>query len=155
MVCALAMGILPGPRALAADSPQITPTGQPAKSPVENVKQYMKFIDQRMNEIRQALAQPRNTGSLADVRNALEEVTRLSDELQDNLDTYDQQHVDLRKQLKDLIADSAHWSDVIQSTRSDSNYDFSRKMAMQAVSSTHDLAVKMQSSEDQFFSSHK
>lgn len=151
----LAVSTFPARSAQAADRPQITASGQPAKSPVDNVKQYMKFIDQRMNEIRQAMAEARSTSSLAEVRNALEEVTRLCDELQDNLGTYDQQHVDLRKQLKDLVTASGHWTDVVQSTHSDSSYDFSRKMAIQAVTSTHDMAVKMQSDQDQYFPSHK
>ena len=129
-------------------------TGQAPLSPSDNVKQYMKFLDQRMNEIRQITANPSITNPYAQLRDKMEEVTRLSDELQDELATYNQQHVDLRKQLKDLTNSSAHWLDLLNNTRSDSTYDYSRKMAIQAVTSMHDLAVKLQSSQDQYFS-HK
>ncbi len=38
------------------------------------------------------------------MHNLLDEFTRLSDDLQDNMDNFDEQHADLRKVLKEIVA---------------------------------------------------
>jgi hypothetical protein len=127
------------------------PPTQPA--PADKIRQYMKFIEQRMNEIREIT--PDTSDAPAQLRDKMEEVTRLCDNLQDSLQTFDHEHVDLRKQLKDLVPASARWAALVDAMPPEAPSDFPHRMALQAVSSTHELAVRLQSSQEQYFASHK
>src|SRR5579875_3330974 len=53
-------------------------------NPNERIKLYMKFLDQRLAEIRQLAADPAIKDRSAQIRDKFEEFTRLCDELQDN-----------------------------------------------------------------------
>src|SRR5579872_6747925 len=55
-------------------------------NPNERIKLYMKFLDQRIDSLRGLSASPKGNNRSAQIRDKLEEFTRLSDELQDNLD---------------------------------------------------------------------
>jgi hypothetical protein len=147
------LGVLTPRPARAYQNAAGNPPTQPA--PADKVRQYMKFIDQRMNEIRTITSNPNTPNAPAQLRDKMEEVTRLCDNLQDSLQTFDHQHVDLRKQLKDLVPASAHWSDLIGALPPEAPSEFTHKMALQAVSSTHELALRLQTSQEQYFASHK
>lgn len=123
--------------------------------PVARIKLYQKFIQQRIDEIKELGAHPQAEDRKAALRAKLEEFTRLSDELQDNLDTFDEAHADIRKALKDLIAASAKWPDVLNQAAPDPTYDFSRKTALDAAESTSDEAKKLLESEQKYFTEHK
>jgi hypothetical protein len=123
--------------------------------PVERVKLYQKFIQQRIDEIKQIGPHPQAEDRKAALRAKLEEFTRLSDELQDNLDTFDEAHADIRKALKELVPASAKWPDVLNQTGTDPSYDFSRKTAVDAAESTSDQAKKLLESQQKYFTEHK
>jgi hypothetical protein len=123
--------------------------------PVVRVKLYQKFIEQRMTVIKQLGAHPRTEQEKIELRAKFEEVTRLSDELQDNLDTFDDAHADIRKALKELVPATVKWPDVLKQASNDSAYDFSRKTALDAVESANDEAKKMLDSEQKYFTEHK
>jgi hypothetical protein len=123
-------------------------------NPNERVKLYMKFVDQRLDSIRQ-LAGPKSANERLQVRDKLEEFTRLCDELQDNLDTYDAAHADIRKSLKDLVADSARWPEALKAAGADPSYDFSIKTAIEAAQSAADQAHQLSIKQDVYFDIHK
>lgn len=123
--------------------------------PVARVKLYQKFIQQRIDEIKEIGPNPRAEDRKAALRAKLEEFTRLSDELQDNLDTFDDAHADIRKALKDLVPASAKWPDILNQAGSDPSYDFSRKTAVDAADSTSEEAKKMLESQQKYFAEHK
>ncbi len=123
--------------------------------PVERVKLYLKFIEERIAAIKEIGANPRAADRKAELRAKLEEFTRLSDELQDNLDTFDEAHADIRKALKDLVPASAKWQDIIKLATPDPAYDFSQETALDSAQSTVDEAKEMLQSQQKYFAEHK
>ncbi len=124
-------------------------------NPNERIKLYQKFIDQRLDAIKQLSGKGKSEKEKDEVRAKLEEFTRLCDELQDNLDTYDAAHADIRKSLKDLVADTAKWTQALNLAGTDPSYDFSRKTALEAAQSAADEAREMSMSQDGYFQVHK
>ena len=123
--------------------------------PNERIKLYIKFIDERLDGIKQLAGGKKSDHEKAEVRNKLEEFTRLCDELQDNLDTYDSAHADIRKSLKDLVADTARWPQALQAPGADPSYDFSHKTALEAAKSAAEQAHQLSLSQDVYFDVHK
>ena len=123
--------------------------------PVERIKLYQKYIQQRIDAIKDLGANPKAADRKAELRARYEEFTRLSDELQDNLDTFDAAHADIRKALKDLVPATEKWPDVLKAAAPDSTYDFSRKTALDAAESTSDTAKKLFESQKKYFAEHK
>jgi hypothetical protein len=123
--------------------------------PVARIKLYQKFIEQRISAIKDLGSNPKAADRKAELRARLEEFTRLSDELQDNLDTFDSAHADIRKALKDLVPASAKWPDILKQAAPDPAYDFSRTMALDAALSTSDLTKKLMDSQTKYFAEHK
>jgi hypothetical protein len=126
-----------------------------ADRPAERVKLYMNFIEQRIDAIRQMSSDSHVQNRPAKLRSLMEEFTRLADELQDNLDNYEDTHGDVRKPLKDLIAASAKWPDVLRSPPPDRSYDFSRKTALEAADSANQQATKLLADQTKYFAEHK
>jgi hypothetical protein len=123
--------------------------------PVARIKLYQKFIEERIAAIKELGANPKAEDRKAELRSRFEEFTRLSDELQDNLDTFDEAHADIRKALKDLVPASAKWPDILKQATADPVYDFSRKTALDAAESTSDEAKQLLESQTKYFSQHK
>jgi hypothetical protein len=123
--------------------------------PVARVKLYQKFIEQRIAAIKDLGPNPQAADRKAELRARFEEFTRLSDELQDNLDTFEDAHADIRKALKELVPASAKWPDILKQAADDPAYDFSRKMALDAALSTSDQAKKLLDSQTKYFAEHK
>jgi len=124
-------------------------------NPNERIKLYQKFIDQRLDAIKQLSGKGKSEREKDEVRAKLEEFTRLCDELQDNLDTYDAAHADIRKSLKDLVADTAKWPQALNLAGTDPSYDFARKTAAEAAQSATDEARQMSVTQDGYFQEHK
>jgi len=122
--------------------------------PDVRIKLYMKFIDERLDAIKN-LAGKKSENEKIEVHNKLDEFTNLCDELQDNLDTYDEAHADIRKALKELVADTAKWPAAINSAGNDPSLDFSRKSALEAAQSATDQARKLSIEQDVYFDVNK
>jgi len=131
---------------------QVRDTGD---QPVQRIKLYMKFIEERTGEIHKLAADPRAQSPNSQIHNLMEEFTRLADELQDNLDTYSDYHTDMRKTLKDLVERTAKWKTALQEPKPSADYDFARKTALDTADSTTDLAQKMLTDQEQYFASKK
>lgn len=123
--------------------------------PDERIKLYIKFLGQRLDEIKHLSADPKADDNRAQIRDKFEEFTHLCYELQDNLDTYDAQHADIRKSLKDLVAATAKWPDALKVAPDDPNYDFSRTTALEAAKSATDQAKQLSIQQDVYFQTHK
>jgi hypothetical protein len=123
--------------------------------PNERIKLYQKFIQERIDAIRQIGPSPSTDDRKAELRAKYEEVTRISDELQDNLDTFDQAHADIRKALKDLVPAASKWPTILSQASADRSYDFSRKTALDSAQSTSDEAQKIYDSQKKYFAGHK
>ena len=123
--------------------------------PNERIKLYQKFIQERIDAIKSIGPNPASEDRKADLRAKYQEFTRISDELQDNLDTFDQAHADIRKSLKDLIPATAKWTEVLNQSAGDGTDDFARKTALDSAQSTSDEAKQMYKSQEQYFKEHK
>jgi exonuclease VII large subunit len=123
--------------------------------PNERVKLFEKFIQQRIDAIKAIGPNPSQEDRKAELRAKYEEFTRLSDELQDNLDTFDDAHADIRKSLKDLVPAAAKWSDVLKQAAPDRAYDFSRETALDSAQSTSDEVKQLYESQEKYFKEHK
>lgn len=123
--------------------------------PNERIKLYQKFIQQRIDAIKQLGPNPSGDDLKGQLRAKYEEFTRLSDELQDNLDTFDEAHADIRKALKDLVPAAAYWPDILNQASPDRTYDFSRKTALDAAQSTSDQSKQIFDSQKKYFAEHK
>jgi TRAP-type C4-dicarboxylate transport system substrate-binding protein len=75
--------------------------------------------------------------------------------LQDNLDTYDGQHADIRKALKDLAPQSDKWEAVLNQPAANPTYDFARKTAIEAATSVSDQVKDLQKAQEKYFAEHK
>jgi chromosome segregation ATPase len=124
-------------------------------NPNERIQLYIRFIDGRLDAIKALSGKGKSENEKAEVRARLEEFTRLCDELQDNLDTYDEAHADIRKSLKELVAATAKWPQALNAAGSDPSYDFSHKTALEAARSATDEARQMSISQDVYFDVHK
>jgi len=123
--------------------------------PDERIRLYMKFIGQRLEAIRQLVADRDAPNRAAEIRAKLEEFTSLCDEIQDNLDTYDSDHADIRKSLKDLVAASGRWPDFLRGLPANPTYEFSQKTAVEAAQSASDEAKHLTTEQDVYFDVHK
>src|SRR5215813_54488 len=123
--------------------------------PNERIKLYAKFIEQRITSIKQLYTDKRAENRSAELRANIEEFTRLVDELQDNLDTYDSEHADVRKALKDLVPESDKWEVALHQPPPDPNYDFSRKTAIEAAQSIAEQTKSLQKDQEKYFAEHK
>jgi exonuclease VII large subunit len=123
--------------------------------PVARIKLYQKYIQQRIDAIKDLGASPKAEDRKAELRARYEEFTRLSDELQDNLDTFDEAHADIRKALKELVPATQKWPDILKVAAPDPTYDFSRKTALDAAESTSDQAKKLYDEQLKYFAEHK
>jgi hypothetical protein len=123
--------------------------------PNERLKLFTKFIEQRVTAIKQLSSDKKVAYRSAEIRAKIEEFTRLVDELQDNLDTYDQEHADVRKALKDLVPESEKWEPVLHLPPPNADYDFARETAVEAAKSVSDQAKTLQTDQGKYFAEHK
>jgi hypothetical protein len=123
--------------------------------PDDRIRLYMKFIAERLDTVRQ-LASPRASAhEKAQIHDKLDEFTSLCDELQDNLDTYNSVHADIRKSLKDLVTASSKWPTTISGLPHDPSYDFGQKVALEAAESAVDEAKHLSVEQDVYFDVNK
>jgi predicted Zn-dependent protease len=124
--------------------------------PNDRVKLFQKFLQQRIDSIKAIGPHPATDDRKADLRAKYEEFTHITDELQDNLDTFDQAHADIRKSLKDLVPATQKWVDLLNEQTPGGQFDdFSRKTALEAAQSANDEAEKLYKSQKEYFEQHK
>jgi hypothetical protein len=134
---------------------QVDQLREVADQPAERVKLYMQFIAQRTDALAEMTGDTRIQQKPPKIRQLLIEYTRLVDELQDNLDNYDEIHADIRKPLKDLVPASSKWLDIVNKPPADPVYDFPRKTAADAGQSLVEQATKLQADQIKYFAEQK
>jgi len=78
---------------------QIEAVREAGDQPLERIKLYVGYVDDRAKEIHDINADRGAQNKPPRIHNLFDEFTRLSDELQDNMDNFNEQHADLRKVL--------------------------------------------------------
>ena len=123
--------------------------------PNDRVKLYIKFIEDKTEAIHHTVVRPPTQHPGAKIHDNIEDFTRLVDELQDNLDAYDESHTDVRKSLKILLEQVAKWPAVLDEPPGSPDYDFVRKSALDAVENMKDAATTLLKSQEEYFGKHK
>lgn len=123
--------------------------------PDQRIELFQRFIQERINAIKAIGASPQANDLKADLRNKYQEFTRLSDELQDNLETFADAHADIRKALKKLAPAAAEWPKVLKLASPDRTYDFSRETALDSAQDTNDQVRQLLESQQKYFKIHK
>ncbi len=134
---------------------QVDKLRETGDDPPERIKLYMEFIGQRTDAIAEMVGDTRIQNKPPKIRQLLKEYTRLVDELQDNLDNYDEAHADIRKVLKDLVPASKKWLDTVNKLPPDPVYDFPRKTAADASQGLVEQVTKLQTDLDKYFAEQK
>jgi hypothetical protein len=134
---------------------QVDKLREVADQPTERLKLYMEFIGERTDAIAEMVGDTRIQNKPPKIRKLLQEYTRLVDELQDNLDNYDETHADIRKPLKELVPASKKWLATVKQPPADPVYDFPRKTAADASEGLVDQVTKLQTDLDKYFAEQK
>ncbi len=115
------------------------------------IKLFVGYVDERAKGHPQLNADPIAQNKTVRLHNLFDEFTRLSDELQDNMDNFDQQHADLRKVLKEIVDKTAEWTTILNEPIPSPQYDFARKTAIDSNQSAHEAAAQMLADETKYF----
>ena len=134
---------------------QIEDVREAGDQPLQRIKLFVGYVDERAKGIHTINADPIAQNKNLRLHNLMEEFTRLSDELQDNMDNFDQQHADLRKVLKEIVDKTGDWGTILNEPKPSPQYDFSRKTAIDANQSAHETAVQMLADEIKYFAELK
>jgi hypothetical protein len=134
---------------------QIEDVREAGDQPLQRIKLFVGYVDERAKGIHTLNADPIAQNKNLRLHNLMEEFTRLSDELQDNMDNFDQQHADLRKVLKEIVDKTGEWGTILNEPKPSPQYDFSRKTAIDANQSAHETAVQMLADETKYFIEEK
>ena len=130
---------------------QIEDVREAGDEPVQRIKLFVGYVEERANGIHSLTTEAGAQNRAARMHNLLDEFTRLSDDLEDNMDNFNDQHADLRKVLKEIVDKSGQWGTVLNQPPPSSQYDFVRKTALESNQSVHDAAVQMLADQEKYF----
>jgi hypothetical protein len=91
---------------------------------------------------------------MSQISDKLQEFTTLCDEMQDNMDSYDSNHADIRKALKAVEEASAKWPDVLHALPKEANNDYAVDTALNSAQTAHQDAQQLATEQDIFFKVH-
>jgi ABC-type transporter Mla subunit MlaD len=134
---------------------QIEDVREAGDQPVQRIKLFVGYVEERSNGIHTLNKDAGAQNKTARLHNLLDEFTRLSDDLEDNMDNFNDEHADLRKELKEVVDKSSQWGTVLNEPPPSNQYDFVRKTALEANQSVHDAAVQMLADEEKYFAEKK
>lgn len=123
--------------------------------PVERVKLYTKFLNERADKIKALTNRPKSGPRVLKLDDDLQDFTALLDEMNDNLDQYGDRHSDIRKALKPLSEDSSRWQTILRALPGEPGFDLSRKEAIEAGEDLNDHIKRLLSEQEAYFSTHK
>jgi hypothetical protein len=134
---------------------QIEDVREAGDQPLLRIKLFVGYVDERAKAIHSLNADAAAQNKSVRLHNLYDEFTRLSDDLQDNMDNFDQQHADLRKVLKEIVDKTGEWATVLNEPKPSTQYDFVRKTALDANQSAHEAATQMLADEIKYFAEKK
>jgi chromosome segregation ATPase len=125
-----------------------------APEPAQRIAVFQEIIEVRIRRIQAVIANTRAQGRREDIKNAMDEIAGLVDEMQDNMDEYDSAHRDLRKQLPKLQNAMERWVSVLKQAPEDDSYNLTRKLALDAVADVQAEAKEMLPAQTAYFKEH-
>jgi ABC-type transporter Mla subunit MlaD len=134
---------------------QIEDVREAGDQPLQRIKLFVGYVEERANAIHSLTTEAGAQNRTARMHNLFDEFTRLSDDLEDNMDNFNDQHADLRKVLKEIVDKSGQWGTVLNQPPPSNQYDFGRKTALESNQSVHDAAVQMLADQEKYFAEKK
>ena len=134
---------------------QIEEVREAGDKPLERIKLFVGYVEERVKEIHSLDTDHNAQNKTVRTHNLYDEFTRLSDELEDNMDAFNDEHADLRKELKEIVEKSGQWTTVLNEPPPNTQYDFVRKTALEANQSVHEAATQMIPDEEKYFAEMK
>jgi hypothetical protein len=134
---------------------QIEAVREAGDQPLERIRLFVGYVDERAKAIHTLSADTIAQNKNVRMHNLLDEFTRLSDDLQDNMDNFNEQHADLRKVLKEIVDKTTEWTTVLNEPKPSDQYDFVRKTAIDSNQSAHEGATQMLADEIKYFAEQK
>ena len=123
--------------------------------PADRLLTFMHILDDREKQLQTLLAKRRgHTDFGGEMHDVLDQFGQIADELNDNLDEYSRNHRDVRKVLPKLLQAADRWSTTLRSPTEDEAYGVVRRIALDNVKDTHDLAQALGPELDAFYKAH-
>jgi ABC-type transporter Mla subunit MlaD len=134
---------------------QIEAVREAGDEPLVRVKLFVGYVEERTQGIHTLATSTSAQNREVRTHSLFEEFTRLSDDLQDNMDAFNEQHADLRKALKEIIEKSGAWTGVLNEPKPSAQYDFVRKTALDSNQTLHEGATQMLADQEKYFAEKK
>ena len=123
--------------------------------PYDRIIVFEKILDDRAKRIEGLLAKRKgHTDFGGEMHDVLDQFGIIADELNDNLDEYSRHHRDVRKALPKLEQETERWSTTLRSPAEDEAYTIVRRIALDNVKDTHDLAAELGPELDAYYKAH-
>ena len=123
--------------------------------PIDRILVYERVLDDRQKQIDRLVATRKgHTDFPAEIHDLFDQFSAITDELNDNLDEYSRRRRDVRKALPKLIAATERWSTALRTPADDPAYTVVRRLALDNVKDTRELAQSLQTEQDAYFKAH-
>ncbi len=138
-----------------------------AQDPVPRIRLYIKFVQARMSSLEQLYAETKaDSARNRKIHDLLEDVTALVDELEDNVDTYDERDNDIRKVMPEVVHSLGAWQSSMQAIKASvtaagptsgagRDYGFTLQTALESLDSAAEDAQKIMHSQTERFINKK
>jgi methyl-accepting chemotaxis protein len=125
-----------------------------AYEPMARIVAYVKILDDRQRWIDELVHGQHHLTTAEDLHDAMDQFGQIADELNDNLDQYGQRHRDIRKTLPKLVEATERWSTSLRSAAENEHYNVVRKIALDALKDTRQIADQMRTEQEAYFKAH-
>ena len=123
--------------------------------PQDRIGVFENILNDREKRVDELLAKRKgHTDFGREIHDALDQFSAIADELNDNLDDYSRRHRDVRKMLPKLIEATERWSTALRAPADDPAYAVVRRIALDNVKDTRDIAQTLQTDLDIYFKAH-
>ena len=158
----LALSLGPGVRHLWAQTSQVKLSSteedevrESGDDPRARVALFQRLINDRVERLKQVLADTRAQGRMDDMHDLIQDVAGLSDELGDNLSEYSQAHSDVRKALPKLVAATDRWVSTLHNLPEEDAYSVPRKLALESLADLKSDAADLEAEQQAWFKEHR
>ena len=123
--------------------------------PSDRIVVFEQILDDRQKQVDTLLARRKgHTDFAGEMHDLLEQMGGIADELNDNLDEYSRRHRDVRKVLPKLIQATERWSTSLRAPADSEAYGVVRRIALDNIKDTRELATTLQTELDAYFKAH-
>jgi hypothetical protein len=136
-----------------------------AMEPEKRLKLYVDFTKQRMAAIDQLRSDPKATDRGKKIHDLLEDLSSLVDEIDDNVENYDERNADLRKPLKEIVQMDSEFQGKLRALRESMDdsknaqetdeYKFAVEDATESVNQSADSSRKLLEEQNTKFAKKK